>query len=149
MTVGSRETGRSARRRLALALGAVLLAVTGCASSGLERLPSLGVAELGEGVQIARLKVDSHYFEPSRLMVQVGVPVRLILENGTLLTAHDFSIFAPEARLEIDAYVPARQQVTVQFVPQVVGDYRYYCNIDDHAERGEVGTLAVVEELGR
>jgi uncharacterized cupredoxin-like copper-binding protein len=145
---GSRGTG-GLREKLALAIGALLLGAIGCASSGLERLPSLGVAELSEGVQVARVRVDSHYFEPSRLMVQVGVPVRLILVNGTLLTGHDFSIFAPEAGLEIDAYVPARQQVTVQFVAQAVGDYRFHCNIDDHAERGEVGTLAVVEELGR
>jgi plastocyanin len=127
----------------------ILLAVCtlGCASSGLDRLPSLGVAELGSDVQVARLRLESYYFEPSRLMVQVDVPVRLVLENGTLLTGHDFSIFAPGARLEIDAYVPARQQVTVQFIPEVVGEFRYYCNIDDHAERGEVGTLVVVEEL--
>jgi len=128
---------------------ALVVALSGCASSGAERLPSLGVAELSSDAQVARLKVESHYFEPARLMVQVGVPVRLVLENGTLLTGHDFSIFAPDAGIEIDAYVPARQQVTVQFVPGELGEYRYYCNIDDHAERGEVGTLVVVEELGR
>jgi uncharacterized cupredoxin-like copper-binding protein len=132
-----------------LALGFALFAATlpSCATSGLERLPSLGVAELGDNVQVARLRLESYYFEPSRLMVQVGVPVRLILENGTLLTGHDFSIFAPAAHLELDAYVPARQQVTVQFVPEQVGELRFYCNIDDHAERGEVGTLVVVDEL--
>jgi uncharacterized cupredoxin-like copper-binding protein len=124
------------------------LALAGCAHSGADRLPSLGVAELASGAQVARMRLESYYFEPSRLMVQVGVPVRLVLENGTLLTGHDFSVFAPEADLEIDAYVPARQQVTVQFIPGKVGEYRYYCNIDDHADRGEVGTLVVVEELG-
>jgi len=35
----------------------------------------------------------------------------------------------------------------VQFVVETVGEYRFFCNIDDHAERGEVGTLVVVEEL--
>jgi len=124
------------------------LALTACAHSGADRLPSLGVAELANGAQVARLRLESYYFEPSRLMVQVGVPVRLVLENGTLLTGHDFSVFAPDADLELDAYVPARQQVTVQFIPGKVGEYRYYCNIDDHADRGEVGTLVVVEELG-
>ena len=99
-------------------------------------------------MQVARIKLESYYFEPSRLMVQVGIPVRLVLDNGTMLTGHDFSIFAPDANLELDAYVPARQQVTVQFVPEKVGEFRFYCNIDDHADRGMVGTLVVVEELG-
>lgn len=131
----------------AAAAGALALALAGCASSGRDRLPSVGVAELGDGAQVARLRVENHYFEPSRLMVKVGVPVRLVLENGTLLTGHDFSVFAPEAGLEIDAYVPARQQITVQFMPSQVGEFRFYCNIDDHADRGEVGRLVVVEEF--
>jgi len=56
-------------------------------------------------------------------------------------------VFAPDAGIEINAYVPARQQVTVQFVPRRIGEYTYYCNIDDHAERGATGTLVVVEEM--
>jgi len=144
----SRRTPRACTPLRALAALLLLAAVSACASSGREQLASLGVAELGDNVQVARIKLESHYFEPSRLMVQVGVPVRLVLENGTLLAGHDFSVFAPEAGLEIDAYVPARKQVTVQFVADKVGEYRFYCNIDDHADRGMVGTLVVVEELG-
>ena len=123
----------------------VLAASSGCASSGRERLPSLGVAELAGDTQVARLKLDSHYFEPSRLRVQVGVPVRLVLENDSLITGHNFSLFAPDANLEINAYVPARQRVTVQFLPEKAGDFSFYCNIDDHAEKGMTGTLEVVE----
>ena len=133
----------------ALAVGMLAAAVVGCATPGAERLPSLGVAELLDDVQVARLRHESYYVEPSRLRVQVGVPVRLVLENGTLFTGHDFSVFEPAIDLEIDAYVPARQQVTVQFIVDAVGEYRFFCNIDDHAERGEVGTLVVVEELSR
>jgi len=132
----------------AAALLVLTVAMSGCATSGFNRLGSLGVAEFGDNVQVARIKLESYYFEPSRLMVQVGIPVRLVLDNGTMLTGHDFSIFAPDANLELDAYVPARQQVTVQFVPEKVGEFRFYCNIDDHADRGMVGTLVVVEELG-
>ena len=133
---------------LLLAAACLAAALSGCATSGVDRLPSLGVAELTGETQVAQVKLESFYFEPSRLMVRVGVPVRLILDNTTLLTGHDFSIFAPDADLELDAYVPARQQVTIQFVPEKVGEYRFYCNIDDHAEKGMVGTLVVVEELG-
>ena len=125
----------------------VLVATTGCATSGLERLPSLGVAEQTGSVQVVRLKVESHYFEPSRVMVQVGVPVRLILQNGTLMSGHDFSLFSPDVGVEINAYVPARQQVTVQFLPRKTGEFEFYCNIDDHAEKGGRGTLVVVDEL--
>ena len=124
-----------------------LVATTGCATSGLERLPSLGVAEQTGAVQVVRIKVESHYFEPSRLMVKVGVPVRLILDNATLMSGHDFSIFSPDAGLEIDSYVPARQQVTVQFLPRQTGEFEFYCNIGDHAEKGGRGTLVVVDEL--
>ncbi len=136
-----------ARRWRRTATILIAVGMVGCATSGLDRLPSLGVAELGNNVQVARIKLDSHYFEPDRLIVQVGVPVRLILNNDTLLTGHDFSLFEPDAGLELDAYVPARQQVTVQFVPREAGEFRFYCNIDDHADKGMAGTLVVVEEL--
>lgn len=133
-----------ALRRLALCvLAGVAVA---CATPGAQRPASLGVAELQDDVQVARIRHESYYVEPSRLRVQVGVPVRLVLENGTLFTGHDFSVFEPDIDLEIDAYIPAREQVTVQFVVESVGEYRFFCNIDDHAERGEVGTLVVVEE---
>jgi uncharacterized cupredoxin-like copper-binding protein len=123
---------------------AMAVAVSGCATSGRDRLPSLGVAELAEGEQVVRLRLESYFFEPNRLRVRVGIPVRMILENGTLFRGHDFSLFAPEAGLEINAFVPARQQITVQFVPQRVGEFTFYCNIGDHAERGMSGTLEVV-----
>ena len=125
----------------------LLVTSIGCASSGLERLPSLGVAELTGSVQVARLKVDSFYFEPNRLMVKVGVPVRLVLESDTLISGHAFAMFSPEVDLELNAYVPARQRVTVQFVPRVIGEFEFFCNIGDHAEQGMRGTLVVVDEL--
>jgi len=128
-----------------MVIAVVLATSAGCASSGRERLPSLGVAELTGDTQVARMKLDGHYFEPNRLRVQVGVPVRLILENDSLMTGHSFSLFAPDANLEVNAYVPARQRVTVQFLPEKVGEYSFYCNIDDHAEKGMTGTLEVLE----
>ena len=143
------EVAAVCRRQLMCAITLLLgVSLSACASSGHDRLPSLGVAELSGESQVARVTLGSHYFEPSRLMVQVGVPVRLVLQNDTLLTGHDFSLFAPDAGLELDAYVPARQQVTVQFIPSTVGEYDFYCNIDDHAEQGQTGTLVVIEELG-
>lgn len=123
------------------------MAGSACATPGHERLPSVGVAELGQREQVVRVKVESYYFEPSRLMVKLGVPVRLVVENGTWLKGHDFSLFAPDAGVQVNAYVPARQTVTVQFLPETVGEYSFYCNIDDHMERGMTGTLEVVEAL--
>lgn len=140
--------GQARRWWLATVAFSIAVGTAGCATSGRDRLPSLGVAELGNNVQVARIKLSSYYFEPSRLIVQVGIPVRLILENDTLLTGHDFSVFAPDADLELDAYVPARQQVTVQFVPEQLGEFLFYCNIDDHTDKGMTGTLVVVAELG-
>ncbi len=131
-------------RWLGAAATVATLAVGGCATSGFERLPSLGVAELSGDEQLASISVNSHFFEPNRLIVQVGVRVRLVLVNDTLLAGHAFVVFAPEADLDINVYVPARQRVTVQFVPHEVGEFTFYCNIDDHTERGATGTLVVV-----
>lgn len=129
---------------LTVVAAAMVIAVSGCATSGRDRLPSLGVAELADGEQVVRLRLESYFFEPNRLRVRVGIPVRMILENGTLFRGHDFSLFAPEAGLEINAFVPARQRITVQFVPERVGEFTFYCNIGDHAERGMSGTLEVI-----
>ena len=75
-------------RWLGAAATVATLAVGGCATSGFERLPSLGVAELSGDEQLARISVNSHFFEPDRLIVQVGVRVRLLLVNDTLLAGH-------------------------------------------------------------
>ena len=125
------------------------LSIAACATSGSERPPSVGVAELVEGGrrQLARLKVESYYYEPDRLVVKVDVPVRLIIDSDTLLSAHGITIFAPEAGLQVSTVVPARQQITVDFLPTQSGEYPFHCNVEDHEGRGMVGVLQVVERL--
>ena len=126
----------------------VVIAMAACATLGFDRPPSIAVAEpTDDGVQILRARVDSYYFEPSRLVVKVNVPVRLVLDSGTLTKGHSFSLFSPEAAIEVNAYVPARQRVTVEFLPRAEGKFPFHCNLDDHVDKGMTGVLEVVAEL--
>jgi mono/diheme cytochrome c family protein/uncharacterized cupredoxin-like copper-binding protein len=107
-------------------------------------------AARGEPRSIA-IEVSEFAYEPSQLTVQVGTPVRLTLVNDGELR-HAWRLEGTEVEmvgegkvdsieLELEPGVPA----TVEFTPLKAGTASFYCPISDHAERGEVGTLVIVD----
>jgi uncharacterized cupredoxin-like copper-binding protein len=122
---------------------AVALLISACGTPGKNLPVTEGKAVPVAGVQELNVRVESFYFDPSRIHVTVNVPVRLILKSGTFLIPHDFSLHAPEAGIDVEADIGHGDSVTVEFTPTKVGEYRFFCDKSGHAEKGMVGTLVV------
>jgi plastocyanin domain-containing protein len=117
--------------------------VTGCTTSGKNLPVTEARATMADHVQEATMRVESFFFEPSRIEVTVNVPVRLTLKSGAFIIPHNFSIHAPEAGIEIDADVGHGKTVVVEFTPTKPGEYSFYCDKDSHAKKGMTGTIVV------
>lgn len=104
----------------------------------------------GDAKQID-VEVYEYIYEPSQIEVKVGEPVRLVLVNVGQLR-HAWRLDGGEVEvvdegptddvfLELEPRVPT----AVEFVPLKKGTLTFYCPVPGHAERGEVGTLVVVD----
>lgn len=100
------------------------------------------------GVQRASITLDSYFYTPAHLIVQVGKPVELTLTSVTLLTPHNFIIREPSAGLLVEQDVGAGKTVTVRFTPIEPGRFTFYCDkkllfFKSHREKGMEGLLEV------
>ncbi len=103
------------------------------------------------------LTMNEFQFQPAEITVNVGQPVKLVLQNtGTML--HDF--VSTDAMVEVmeehgaehnmggmpttmHAAVEAGQQSTLEFKATQAGTYTFHCTIAGHQEAGMTGTLIV------
>jgi uncharacterized cupredoxin-like copper-binding protein len=97
------------------------------------------------------IEVFEFGYEPAQVTVKVGQTLRLTLVNEGELS-HVWRLEGTEVEVagkgkvdsievELEPGVPA----TVEFTPLKKGTARFYCPISDHAERGEAGTLVIVD----
>jgi plastocyanin len=104
----------------------------------------------GEARQID-VEVYEFTYEPAEITVEVGKPVRLTLVNVGQFR-HTWRLEGAEVEivdegrtdtifLELKQRVPA----SIEFIPLEKGTVSFYCTIPGHAEKGEVGTLVVVD----
>lgn len=124
--------------------GAVALLVSACGTPGKNLPVTEGTAvATADGVQQITVKIESFYFDPSRIHVTVNKPARLILKSGTFLIPHNLSIRAPEAGIDVDHDIGHGDSTVVEFTPTKTGEYKIFCDKSGHAEKGMVGTLVV------
>ncbi len=83
--------------------------------------PSLAATPQGDVIEIA---VTERGFEPSRVDVTVGRPVKLVVTRVTENTCAK-EIVIPEE--DIEAELPLNEPVTLTFTPSRTGDIRYAC----------------------
>ncbi len=83
-----------------------------------------------------------YFYQPAAIAVQPG-EVHFTITNAAR-RRHTFNIQDPTTGTDLLAVdLGANQSTTKPFTPPANGTYRIYCNITDHAERGQVGTLTV------
>ncbi|MGB5108068.1 MAG: cupredoxin domain-containing protein [Candidatus Zixiibacteriota bacterium] len=132
------------QRLLVIFFAAGILVALGCGTPGSEVPISETTAQItAANVQEVAIQMESYYFEPSRINVIVDVPVRLHVTNETLLAPHNFSLYAPEAGMSVDADISHGETVAVEFTPTKTGEYTFYCDAGSHETQGMVGTLVV------
>jgi plastocyanin len=140
----------SGRLHVSTAIGVSLFAlalISGCTTSGKNLPVTESRAALSpNNIQVDTIRVESYFFEPSRIEVTVNVPVRLVLKSGAFIIPHNFSLHAPEAGIDIDQDVGHGKTAVVEFTPTKAGEYQYYCDKGSHADKGMTGTLVVAEK---
>ncbi len=109
---------------------------------------SLVIPMAADGVQRARVTLDSYSYSPDHLIVEVGKPVELTLTSVTTITPHNFIIKDPAGNLFVEQEVSAGKTVTVTFTPTQPGTFPIYCDkrlwpLPSHRDKGMEGTLEV------
>jgi plastocyanin len=128
-----------------LGLAAIILGLAGC-SSGLDRpVHEVKATPGGDGVQHVEVTAHAFYFEPNRVVLKANVPVELRIENKTPFIPHNFSCVAPQAGIQVDEGLGmVWDGETARFTPTTPGEYKFFCKIDHHANKGMTGVLVVV-----
>jgi plastocyanin len=126
-------------------LAAIILGLAGC-SSGLDRpVHEITATPGGDGVEHVEVTAHAFYFEPNRIVLKANVPVELRIENKTPFIPHNFSCVAPQAGIQVDEGLGmVWDGETAHFTPTAAGEYRFFCKIDHHANKGMTGVLVVV-----
>jgi plastocyanin len=101
-----------------------------------------------EGVQRATITMESYVFAPKELVVDLGKPVELTLQNDSFLVPHNFLLDSPAGERLVDANVSSGEIEIVQFTPTTPGTYPFYCDkqllfFPNHRKEGMEGTIVV------
>ena len=82
---------------------------------------------------------DEYRFDPGRIIVPGGGPVRIRFENRGSL-AHNLTVYRGERRVAGVRSFPSGEERTLR-VDAPPGAYRLVCTVADHEELGMVGEL--------
>jgi uncharacterized cupredoxin-like copper-binding protein len=149
LEVGTRRRLKMWKRFLhCTALALCMAAIGGCGTPGKNLAPKAGIAMNASADTLrAEIVLRNFYFDPNRIVTEVGRPLQLTLKkrSGFLgLIPHDFNLIAPDANLNVvKQKVPGGDGVTITIQPTRVGEYKFFCGKDRHAEKGMVGDLIV------
>jgi plastocyanin len=125
------------------ALAVLVIVLAGC-SSGIDRpVVSTEAKVEADGIQHVKVDMHSYYFEPNRIVVHKGKPVELILHNCAHIVPHNFSLVG--GGINVDESKWGWGSDKVQFTPETVGEFKFFCHKGSHAKKGMTGTLVVVE----
>jgi plastocyanin domain-containing protein len=88
--------------------------------------PVAATAGAGGGVQEVRITVKGGY-TPDTIVVQAGKPVRLQFYRDETADCSERVVFE---RFDIDQQLPAFQTTTVEFTPELPGEYPFRCGMN-------------------
>jgi plastocyanin len=106
-------------------------------------------ALLAAGAETVTIELERHSFSPEVVTVRAGETVRLELVNKEDIFAHNFTLQAADAGLDLDVDIPPQKTRSVEIRPTRDGSYTFYCNkglpfMKTHRELGMEGTLKVL-----
>ncbi|MDX1410919.1 MAG: cupredoxin domain-containing protein [Nitrospirales bacterium] len=101
-----------------------------------------------EGVQRVKINMESYVYSPNNLVVELGKPVEVTLENNSFLVPHNFLLDSPAGERLVDITLSSGEIETVQFTLTTPGTYPFYCDkqllfFPNHREEGMEGTILV------
>lgn len=125
-----------------------------------------GSGDIGaDGVREINVRMtDQMRFEPADLRLEVGQPVRLIIDNSEAASIHDFTVKAipvtdvehegesadpghegmdPGDEYDLHIALESGTDGAIEFTPMEAGEYEILCTVTGHAEAGMTGTMTV------
>ena len=110
--------------------------------------PPVVIPVAADGVQRARVTLDSYSYSPNHLIVEAGKPVELTLTSVTTIIPHNFIIKDSAGSLSVEQDVSAGKTVTITFTPTQPGTFPIYCDkrlwpLPSHRDKGMEGKLEV------
>ena len=126
----------------------VAFVTIGQAADGSELGPPIVVTISPDGVQRAKVILDSYSYSPNHLIVESGKEVELTLTSITMITPHNFIIKDSAGSLFIEQDVGAGKTVMTKFVPTQPGRFPFFCDkrlwpMPSHRDKGMEGLLEV------
>ena len=125
---------------------ALVVPLAGCNGTGGNSAGVFGTTpSAAEQANMVRVVATNFEFTPSTITVAPGetVEVQLVNEGSA---PHNIEFELPQGEVELDQNVQPGNARTLTFTaPSEPGEYRFYCPVGNHAERGMVGTLIVRE----
>ena len=91
-------------------------------------------------VKEVSVEAGSFYFKPSEITVKKGEKVKIVMRSVSLM--HNFTVDELNVQLPI---VKNGDTGTVEFIPDRVGTFEYYCSVGEHRQNGQAGKLIVTE----
>ncbi|HWF60501.1 MAG TPA: cupredoxin domain-containing protein [Nitrospira sp.] len=140
---------RSAARNIAVAVfGGLWLLQVSLADSSPSLAATLVVEPSADGVQRATIVMESYSYIPDHLVLHVGSPVELILENKSWLVPHNFILQDADADLRLEADVAGGDRTILRFTPTRSGTGTFYCDkkllfFKSHRHRGMEGWIDI------
>lgn len=101
---------------------------------------SIGVDEMIVENNIVEIEAGSFYYKPSTLTLKKGEKVTLRFKAVDMM--HDLNV--DELALKIPV-TKSGNEVSIEFTPEKVGEFEYYCSVGQHRKNGQVGKLIVTE----
>lgn len=134
---------------LSLLLGpGLLIGAAANAADEAPKEPPFTVPMDADGVQRTTVKLDSYFYSPSHLVVQVDKPVELTLVSESSFAPHNLIIDDPASGLSIRQDVGSGKTVKLAFTPTKTGSFAFFCDkkapfMASHREKGMEGVLEV------
>ncbi len=130
-----------------LVLFVPLLAGSGCGTAGGKVPVTEMIAKTdASGVQVVDVDVHSYYFKPSRIVVEAGKPVLLVLHFKSLFVPHNFTCVDEDAGISVSrgaGFLSFRRTKRARFTPTTPGEYEFFCHVGSHVKKGMLGTIVV------
>lgn len=92
------------------------------------------------GAPQVAVKMKDIKFEPARIELKVGEPIRFVVENGDAVP-HDFMLMG-ENGFDTGA-LEANAKKEIGWIPEQAGTYQAYCSQPGHKEAGMTAELVV------
>ena len=89
---------------------------------------------------VIEIEGGEYYFKPDTITVKKDTPVKITFNNSG--GDHDFVI--DEFNVQSDEIADGETTV-VEFTPDRVGEFEYYCSVGEHRANGMFGALIVTE----